>query len=139
MKPKITPEEYKKILESLELNTLYLTELTSKYKEDFVTSSLSIDIDEKYTYEQKNGLLKVIYVYKLSAKDASKEDSAIFLQAKYTVLYNITKDVVITKDFMKIFSDLTLGMLLWTYFRELVNNIIYRMGLPSLVLPLKVR
>lgn len=139
MKPKISPEEYRNILESLELDTLYLTELNSKFREEYVSSNLRLDIDEKHTFQQENSILKVFYFYKLFAKDESKEDSAIFMQAKYTVRYSISKDVLITKDFMKVFSDLTLEMLLWTYFRELVNNTVYRMGMPPLVLPLKVR
>jgi preprotein translocase subunit SecB len=139
MRPKISPEEYRNILDSLELDTLYLTELNSRFKENFVSSSLSISIEEKDTFEQKDSILKVYYTFKLFAKDEAKEDPALSMQAKYTVRYKISKDIVITKDFMKVFSDLTLGMLLWTYFRELVSNTIYRMGMPPLVLPLKKR
>lgn len=139
MKPKISPEEYRNIIESLDLDTLYLVELNSKFKEEFVSSNFCLEIDEKYTFEQESTILKIIYTYKLSAKDESKEDAAIKVQAKYVVRYNITKDVTISKEFMKVFSDLTLGMLLWPYFRELINNSVYRMGMPTLVLPLKVR
>lgn len=139
MKPKISPEEYRGVLESLELDTLYLVELNSKFKEEFVSPSLNLDINEKHTFEQENTICKINYTYKLSAIDESKENAAITVQAKYAVRYNITKDVIISKEFMKVFSDLTLGMLLWPYFRELVNNTVYRMNMPSLVLPLKVR
>ena len=104
-----------------------------------MSSNFCLEIDEKYTFEQESTILKIIYTYKLSAKDESKEDAAIKVQAKYVVRYNITKDVTISKEFMKVFSDLTLGMLLWPYFRELINNSVYRMGMPTLVLPLKVR
>jgi preprotein translocase subunit SecB len=139
MKPKISPEEYRNIIESLDLDTLYLVELNSKFKEEFVSSNFCLEIDEKYTFEQESTILKIIYTYKLSAKDESKEDAAIKVQAKYVVRYNIANDVTISKEFMKVFSDLTLGMLLWPYFRELINNSVYRMGMPTLVLPLKVR
>jgi preprotein translocase subunit SecB len=139
MKPRISPDEYRSILESLELDTLYLTELSSKFKEDFVTSNLVLGIEEKYHYEQASSILKVFYFFKLSAKDETKEDYAISFQAKYTIRYKLTKDVVISKDFMKVFTDLTLGMLLWPYFREIVHNTVYRMGMPPLVLPLKRR
>lgn len=139
MKPKISPEEYRNIIESLDLDSLYLVDLNSKFKEEFVSSNFSLEIDEKYTFEQESTILKINYIYKLSVKDESKEGAAIKVQAKYVVRYNITKDVTISKEFMKVFSDLTLGILLWPYFRELINNTVYRMGMPTLVLPLKVR
>lgn len=139
MKPKISPKEYRNILESLELDTLYLTELNSKFKEDFVSSNLVLNIEEKYTFEQVSSILKVYCFFKLSAKDETKEESSITLQAKYTIRYKLSKDVIISKDFMKVFTNLTLGMLLWPYFREIVHNTVYRMGMPPLVLPLKRR
>lgn len=139
MKPKISPEEYKSIVESLDLDTIYLIDLNLKFKEEFVSSTLNFDVDEKYIFKQENTILKIIYTYKFLAKDESKEDVAIKILAKYVVRYNITKDVTISKEFMKVFSALTLGMLLWPFFRELINNTVYRMGMPALVLPLKFR
>lgn len=137
MKPKISPEDYRNILKSLELNTLYISDLISKLNEENISSNLTFNVGENYTYKQEGNTLNVLYTYKLNAKDEEKEVPAISITAKFTVLYNLTKEVQITKDFMKVFSDLTLGMLLWTYFRELVNNLVYRMGMPPLVLPLK--
>jgi preprotein translocase subunit SecB len=137
MNGKISPEEYRNIIESLELDTLYLTELNTKFNEEFLPSSLSLDIGEKYTFEQKQNILEIYYILKIIAKDEKKEKPVIALRAKYTIKYSITRDIQVTKNFMKIFGELTLGMMLWTYFRELVNNIIYRMGMPPLILPLK--
>ncbi len=139
MKPKITPQDYKNILESLELDTLYLTELITKYKEDFVSASLALNIDEKNSFSQEGSILKVSYIYKLDVKDESNDEAAISMKAGFSVRYNIKKDIIVTKDFMKVFSDLTLGLLLWPYFRELVNNMVNRMGMPPLVLPMKKR
>ena len=137
MKPKISPEEYRKILESLELENLQLTEINAKFKDQHISSALELSIDEKYTFEQEETELKVFYNYKLIASEQEKEVPEISLQAKYTVKYKIARGITVSKDFMRIFSKLTLGMFLWTYFRELVSNTIYRMGMPPLVLPLK--
>lgn len=137
MKPKISPADYRNILEALELSTLFVTELNSKLKEDNASDRLSLKIDEANSFVQEGNLLKIVYSYKFSAKDDAKDDAAISINVKYTVVYTLTKEVQITKDFMKVFSDLTLGMLLWPYFRELINNTIYRMGYPQLVLPLR--
>jgi len=137
MKPKITPEEYRNILEALELDTLYLSELNTKFKEDFISSNLRLGIEEKNTFVQEDSTLKVFYSFKLTASDEAKTEPAIYIFVKYTVRYKILKEILITKEFIKVFSDITIGMLLWTYFRELVNNTTYRMGMPPLVLPLK--
>ena len=137
MKPKISPEDYRNILESLQLNTLFVNEFNGKLKEDKASDNLHLNIDETNSFVQEGNTLKILYGYKLSAKDESKDDAAISINVKYTVLYSLTKDVKITKDFMKVFSDLTLGMLLWPYFREFISNTIYRMGYPQLVLPLR--
>jgi preprotein translocase subunit SecB len=137
MKPKISPEDYRNILESLELSTLYVTELNGKLKEENATEMLRLSIDEANTFVQEKNLLKIVYSYKFSAKDEAKDEAAITINVKFTVIYTLTKDVQIAKDFMKVFGDLTLGMLLWPYFRELITNTIYRMGYPQLVLPLR--
>jgi preprotein translocase subunit SecB len=137
MKPKISPKDYRAILESLELDTLFLVESSTKFKEEYLSETLSLDIIEKYTFEQKSNLLTVFYNYKLSAKAEDQQEPALVLTAKYTVKYSLTKEFNVTRDFMNIFCDLTLGMLLWTYFREFVSNTVYRTGLPPLVLPLK--
>jgi len=139
MKPKISPEDYRRILESLDLDTINIVEVNSKLREEFVSSSLQLFIDDKYTFEQDKTVLRVYFSYKLTAKDDSKADNAFVIYTKYLVKYKINKDVSISKEFMKVFSELTLGMLLWPFFRELINNTIYRMGMPPLILPLKVR
>ncbi len=137
MKPKISPEDYKNILEALDLSTLFVTELNSRLKEENASDSLQLNIDDAYSFVQNSNLLKIGYNYKFTAKDDAKDDAAISISVKYTVIYTLTKEVIITKEFMKVFSELTLGMLLWPYFRELVTNTIYRMGYPQLVLPLR--
>jgi len=119
MKPKISPADYRNILEALELSTLFVTELNSKLKEENATESLRLNIDEGNSFVQDGNLLKIVYSYKFNAKDDVKADAAILINVKYTVVYTLTKEVQVTKDFMKVFSDLTLGMLLWPYFREL--------------------
>ncbi|HNX80508.1 MAG TPA: protein-export chaperone SecB [Prolixibacteraceae bacterium] len=138
-KPKISPEEYRKILETLDLDTIYVSELNSRFKDECLSPSLKLHIDEKNSFVQENNILKVVYTFKLAAKDDTMEEPGISLTVKYVVRYQVNKEVTITKEFMQVFSDLTIGMLLWTYFRELVNNMVYRMGMPPLVLPLKKR
>jgi hypothetical protein len=139
MKPKISPQEYRVILESLELTSISLFETSTKLREENISKSLSLVIEEKSTFDQVGNTLNILYNYKLTAQGQENAEPAIIIIAKYSIKYKISKEVTITKDFMKIFSDLTVSMLLWTYFREYVNNTVYRMGMPPLVLGLKKR
>ena len=91
------------------------------------------------SFEQDKNNLSITYTYKLTARDEKMEKPVLSIQADYSIKYEIRREVTISKEFMKIFTDLTLSMLLWTYFRELVNNMAYRMGMPQLVLPMKRR
>jgi len=139
MKPKISPEEYRRILETLELSALYQIDSSSKLREEFFSNTLNIEIDEKNSFKQDGSILTVFYSYKLSAKSVEMAEPAITITSHYAIKYQISKDIVVTKDFMKVFSELTISMLLWTYFREFVSNTVYRMGMPPLVLGLKKR
>jgi hypothetical protein len=137
MKPKISPQEYRLILEALELTNISLIESTFKLKDEKISKTLNVDIDEKFSFEQKGNILLINYLYKLQAQSPEVTEPAIVLSARYSVKYTISRDVTITKEFMKVFVDLTVSMLLWTFFREYVNNSVYRMGMPSLILGLK--
>lgn len=139
MKPRISPDNYRSTLSSLELKALYLKDCDAKYKEDFLSQSLQLDIKEKASYTQDDRNLYITYKYQLKAKDADKDNPAVIITAVYVVQYEKSQEVVVTDDFIEVFQDLTLGMLLWPYFREFTNNMIYRMNLPPLLLGLRKR
>ena len=139
MKPKISPEDYREILSSLELKTLFLKEINSEFKEELLSQALILDLKEKSSFTQIGRNVNIIFKYQLKAKDADKEAAAITVNATYIVQYGQDKDIQITNEFMKVFEEMTLGNLLWPYFRELTSNMIYRMNLPPLVLPLRKR
>lgn len=139
MKPKISPEEYKEIISSLELKSLFLKEINSEYKEEFLSQALILDIKEKTSFIQDGQNLNILFKYLLKAKDAEKTGPALSINATYVVQYGMNKDLKVTEDFMKVFHEMTLGMLLWTYFRELTSNMVSRMNLPPLLLPLRKR
>lgn len=139
MKPKISPEDYKEILSSLELKTLFLKDLNTVYSEENLSQALGLDIKEKTNFSQEGRNLSISFKFLLKAKDSEKDGAAISITATYIVQYIQNRDIVVTDDFMKVFHEMTLGMLLWPYFRELTSNLVYRMNLPPLVLPLRKR
>ena len=137
MKPKISPQDYKEILSSLELKTLFLKDIKAENKEENLSQALILDIKDKVDFKQDGRNVSFNYKFTLKAKDPDKEGAAISLTATYTVLYTQNCDIAITADFVDVFDKMTLGMLLWPYFRELTSNTIYRMNLPPLVLALR--
>ena len=134
---KISPEAYRDILNSLVLRNIYLKELNAKFNEEFVSENLELDINERFSYKQEGQLLIIAYRYRLTAQNEQHEKPALEIKATYRVIYQVLDGINVPDTFMKIFKDLTISLLLWTYFRELVGNMVYRMGLPPLVLPMK--
>jgi preprotein translocase subunit SecB len=139
MKPKIKPEEYNRILASLELKTMFLRETRTRFDEGLVKSEITIDVSETSSFEQKPGMLEVEYAFKLTGRSPEITTPCVTLHAKYLVRYKVSGTTRVTKEFMNVFSEMTVATLLWSYFREFVNNMVYRMGLPPLILPLKRR
>ncbi|MGV8111819.1 MAG: hypothetical protein AB2L17_02820 [Lentimicrobium sp.] len=139
MKPKISPEDYREILSSLELKTLFLRDLNTDFKEENLSQALVLDVKEKANFSQEGRNLNISFKFQLKAKDSDKGGAAISITATYIVQYNQNKEIAVTDEFMKVFHEMTLGMLLWPYFRELTSNLVYRMNLPPLVLPLRKR
>ena len=137
MKPKISPADYSEILSSLDLKTLFLKDIKAEYKEENLSQALVLDIKEKYDFKQEGRNLNISFKFLLKAKENDKEGAAISLTATYLVQYIQNNDITVTSDFMEVFHKMTLGMLLWPYFRELTSSTIYRMNLPPLVLPLR--
>jgi preprotein translocase subunit SecB len=137
MKPKINPEEYRDILSCLELKTLYLVHLETDLNEDSLDKELSLHFKDKISFSQENSILSIYYGYTLSAGKDEKSKSTFDITAKYKIIYQISNDKIVTNEFMDVFNHVTLEFLVWPFFRELIHNLISRMNLPPLVLPLR--
>ena len=139
MKPKISPDEYKKILDNLQLDNIYIVDLSAKLNEQALGSDLDIEIKDKYSFTIDEGnVLKIIYSYTFTAKSGQSDKNAVAIKAKYAVKYLILSDnLLITKDFIDIFVQLTVSLLLWAYFRELIHDLMSKMSLPPFILPMK--
>ena len=47
MKPKISPEEYKKTLDNIDVESIYVTDVKAKNDSKYLDKNLQIDIKEK--------------------------------------------------------------------------------------------
>lgn len=137
MKPKISAEEYKSILDKIELADIYLTETHSKQDKENLGKGIELTIKEKYKYTQDDQRLIIAYKYTFIGTCPDKEKPGIEIVAIYNIVYTKGGQVSITDEFFEPFERFILKMMIWTYFREYIQNTIIRMNLPPLTLPLK--
>jgi len=135
--PNISPDDYAHILKNINLDSIYLIESKSKLAESSHSKQLDLNIKERNKFEIFDKELHIIYTYRLTAKGEDKEKPFIDLSASYKVQYTIREDVKITKAFFDVFSELSLSLIVWPYFRELTQSLISRMNLPPLTLPMR--
>lgn len=137
MSQKISSEDYKRILSLIELKSVQLKDVKAEYKEENTSAELILNFAEKLNYSQDERCLKILFNFQLKAKNKDTKTVPILINTTYVIQYDKIDEVEITDDFIEVFHEMTLVMLLWPYFRELISNIIYRMNLPPLILPLR--
>ncbi len=136
-KPKISPEEYTQTLEKLDVDAIFLDACSVKANRDKIASSIHLDVRHKASYLIKdNRSAKVTSIYDLVVFKKKKRDFALKISCTYSLLFSC--DEPITDDFMEIFLEVNIQMTTWPYFREFVQNMVQRTGLPPLTLPLFV-
>ncbi len=137
MKEKITPEEYKTILDSIEIDQISIIESKSKYDKSKLTNNLDLVIKEKQEFSQDELGLNIKYKFVLKGQSADLDKAAVEISATYQMVYLKKNKIEIDSNFYEPFTKFVLSLMIWTYFREYVQNMVYRMNLPPLVLPLK--
>ena len=139
-KPVISPEEYANILSSMSLSQILLNDCSSKKHEvKSKGGAIDLDISMKLGYEQNASEVSFITTYKLDGVKRSEgtEEKVFAITASFQLSYMKTKEIEITKEFVNVFKDNSIELVSWPYFRELVQNMISRMGFPPLTLPSK--
>ncbi len=139
---KISPDLYGKILNSLKLSNLYLVQLHADFLENNMEERQEMILDtvfkERVSHEVKNDLLHIFYTFTLHIINKDNKQPVIKIKIKYHIVYEIlAENIQIPKEFIQVFKQITLGMLLWPYFRQTVNDVISKMNLPPFILPMR--
>ncbi|MDP4239743.1 MAG: hypothetical protein Q8904_09790 [Bacteroidota bacterium] len=140
MKSNISPQEYSKIIESIELNDIVLIESALKVADlESSGGTISLNLSDKYIFKENDNKVSFYATFKLLGKkdNSDSKDSIFTITAKYKISYFKPNELVITNDFFDVFKELSLSMLIWPYMREFIQNNLNRAGLPPLTLPLK--
>lgn len=138
MKYSLSPQAYQEIVNDLSLEEIVLKELTLKVYDENQSSDLTLSTTRNYKKEIIDGFILNDLKYSLTAKDETAEKTYFKIAAKYRLKYNCDCDPeTLSDDFFKIFLNFTLEIIIWPYFRELVQSLVSKMNLPPLVLPMK--
>ena len=136
-KYKLTPEQYQEILVKLTLQEIRLISSNMKFIEEDNENALELIIDEKLTHQDSGDIVNFFSSFSLIASGKSNKKEVILIDCVYKAVYSKSTDVKISKDFVEIFENTSLGIILWPYFREHIHTNISKMNMPPLVLPMK--
>ena len=131
---KINPEEYRAILDTVDLKTIALEASSVKFKRDKYGSPLVISINSDSSFENhEDDLVEVKEHYKLTARLENERAQAINISCTYSIYFSSPEPL--KDDFFEVFKQFNLPLNTWPYFREFVQNMTQRMNIPPLTLP----
>lgn len=142
MKSKISPEEYNRIIKSINLDEILLVD--SSFKRNIIIAkggTISLKIKEKHTFEDKEKSVIFYPFFSIEGvvekEDSDEKETLFVLKMKFASVYTKNEKFEIKDDFLKIFQELSLSNVMWPYFRELTQSLVSRANLPPITLPLK--
>lgn len=135
-KPKISPEEYKKIIGGIDLVSISMKDSKSFLNIDLkAPSEISINIKDNTEFKiREEGEVLIFHKYFVDAR--KPESKSRYVQMEVTFLVRLVSKEAFTQEFFNIYKNVSLHLNTWPYFREFVNQITSRMGIPPLTLPL---
>lgn len=128
----IEPDEYGRILKSLNLERVRIEKGEFKVRDELMTNQMFTEVRDKYSYTNTDSGLIIKISYSLSGKNEEKE-TALNVKGSFILEYTTTE--TIKDDFFEVFSDLSLPFIAWPFFREYVYSVTSRMYIPPLTLP----
>ena len=132
----LSPELYREYLKQTELESIALLSCSAKVRKDYFAESMRHKISDKVKYEVPeagSNSAKLQHQYQFVVTRSTKRDYAVKIVCEFEV--ELASESEITGEFLEIFSKVNLHMNTWPYFREFVQNILQRMGLPPWILP----
>ena len=133
----LSPKIYREILSGILLDHIYLFSLKVDFNDSLKPDGIELKIKEKPSYILEENNLLITYEYELQGISTNDKIRFFKIKSIFKIIYSVENPSDINDEFFEIFSHFTLEMLMWPYFRELVQNITSRMSIPPLTLPMK--
>jgi preprotein translocase subunit SecB len=137
MKPKLTPQEYRERLRCVNLNTIFVKEISSKFNEHPSAEEVKFSINEKSSYVIDEKMFKVYHDCKMSGKAEKSEEIIFKVNASFVITFDLIEETLIDDDFFDIFKMNFITYTTWPFFREIVMSHLSKANLPPLYLPMK--
>lgn len=141
MKNKITPENYSATLTALTLDKVCLTNASLKVLSNIPNGgNVELDFKDKYKFMDEANSVRFVASFTLDGKtwENGVVNKLFAVSGEFTISYYKHSDMIITKEFFDVFKELSLPTIVWPYFREYIQNMVSRTGLPPFVLPAKI-
>jgi len=130
--------EYRKILDGLELNKLFLSRSGFSMAREHLSPNSLIMLKEVARFiKRENNIIEIVHEYKLRVVHNESKKQSIKIDCVYNLEYSSKQDFTIA--FFNKFKKTSLPVNTWPFFREFVNSSTARMNIPPLVLPLLKR
>lgn len=131
-KSKLSPAKYREFIKGTGLKELKVVFLQASVKETFKPpAQIHIKADSSYK-KLKGNKIKVLQKYKLECTKKGGNKPGFTVEIHYNILYS-TK-IPITEEIFEIFSQTSVRLHTWPYFRQIVHQMTMLMNLPPLVL-----
>lgn len=137
----ISPEQYRQILEGLQLESIHLAECHATIEHDLLQEGLPPPAlvhlglhHQVVRWEQKGSTVAFWHSYSL--KGRLKRKQVLRVEAVFLVRYQT--NLPLSDEFVRIFQQSTLVLTTYPYFRELVDSATRRMGIPPITLPMVI-
>ena len=135
-KKQLDPKEYNQILRGVKLTDIRLINCSAAAnKENPKEMAAEFELQEmRFSIQNKNS---TVYAdLRFQAKEESEDEPVVTINARFSLSFN--SDEELTSEFMEIFTKVTVPITIWPYCRELVANILPRMGFPPAPAPLLI-
>ena len=133
-KPKIPPDEYRRLLDQVDLQSIVLETCSMKTRREKLASNMRLDVRHKTSYHiEDDNRATVISDYEIVATKTTKKEFAVKIGCAYRVV--LISESPFSEEFMDIYTQVNLQVNTWPYFREFVQSMLQKAGLPPLTLP----
>ena len=133
-KPKMPPDEYRRLLDQVNLQSIFMDACSVKTRREKLASNMRLDVRHKTSYQiEDDSHAKVISDYEIVATKTTRKEFAVKIGCAYRV--TLTSESAFSEEFLDIYADVNLQVNTWPYFREFVQSMLQKAGLPPLTLP----
>jgi len=133
-KEKIDPKVYNEFILGLSLTSIKLLCSESKVEKNFNLPAKIKTTESKNFKNLEGGFFTVTHKYELQGTEEGKKKAGFHIKTIYELNYQSKHKM--TKKIFEVFSEISLPLHTWPYFRQFVQEMTLRMALPPLTLNL---